>query len=280
MSPTTPTAHLCVGCGTQHAPSRELPASCAICDDDRQYVPPEGQRWTTLDALRGAHRNTITEVEPGLTSIRTERPFAIHHSAFLVQTDEGNVLWDPVALVDDATVDAIRLRGGAAAIAVSHPHFYTTMVEWSRMLGGVPVHLHAADAGWIQRPDPAIALWEGTPPRLPGGLTLVHTGGHFPGSQVLHWPDGAGGRGALFNGDEANVCADPRWLSFMHSFPNYVPLGAAVAERVAAALRPLAFDRIYGWRPERVVPVDARACLERSLARHVAALRGAAVTPA
>ena len=266
-------AHICVACGTQHAPSPAPPASCAVCEDDRQYVPPEGQRWTTLDALRAGHRNAITEVEPGLTSIRTERPFAIHHNTFLVQTGEGNVLWDPVALVDDATVEAIARRGGAAAIAVSHPHFYTTMVEWSRLLGDVPIHLHAADARWIQRPDPAILLWEGTPPRLPGGLALVHTGGHFPGSQVLHWPGGAGGKGALFNGDEANVCADPRWLSFMHSFPNYVPLGAAVAERVAAALRPLAFDRIRGWRPERVVPAGARDCLERSLARHVAAVR-------
>jgi glyoxylase-like metal-dependent hydrolase (beta-lactamase superfamily II) len=275
MSSTTARAYVCEACGSQHAPTREPPASCAICEDDRQYVPPGGQRWTTLEDLRAAHRNVMADIEPGLTSIRTEQPFAIHHSAFLVETDEGNVLWDPIALIDDATLGAIRGKGGVRAIAVSHPHFYTTMVEWSHLLGGVPIHIHAADAGWIQRPDPAIAPWEGTPPRLPGGLSLVHTGGHFAGSQVLHWPAGAGGQGAIFVGDEANVCADPRWVSFMHSFPNYIPLGPATAERVAAALRPLAFDRIYGWRPERVVPAGARECIERSLVRHLAAMRAA-----
>ena len=26
--------------------------------------------------------------------------------------------------------------GGIAAIAISHPHYYTSMVEWSRAFGG------------------------------------------------------------------------------------------------------------------------------------------------
>jgi hypothetical protein len=60
----------------------------------------------------------------------------------------------------------------------------------------------------------------------------------------------------------------------MHSFPNHVPLGAAAAERVVAALRPHRFDRLYGWRPGLVVAEGAHACLERSLERHVAALQG------
>jgi hypothetical protein len=250
------------------------PAGCAICLDDRQYVPPGGQRWTTLAELRRTHRNVLTPVEPGLTSIRTAPAFAIHHNGMLVETEDGCVVWDCNSLIDDETVAALGRRGEVKAIAVSHPHFYTAMVEWSRALGGVPIYLHAADARWIARPDPAIVLWGGTPPRLPGGLALVNTGGHFPGSQVLHWPAGAGGRGAVLVGDDPSVCADRRWVTFMHSFPNHIPLGAAAAERVAAALRPLAFDRLYGWRPELVIAEDAKACVERSLERHVGALAG------
>lgn len=190
----------------------------------------------------------------------------------------GSVLWDVNALADEPTAAAIRARGPVAAIAVSHPHFYTSMVEWSRLLGDVPIYLHAADARWIARPDPAIHLWEGAslplPVQPPGGLTLVHTGGHFPGSQSLLWPGGASGRGALFVGDDPSVCSDRRFVTFMHSFPNHIPLGPASAERVVAALRPHAFDRLYGWRPGLVIAEGAKACLERSLVRHRAALEG------
>jgi glyoxylase-like metal-dependent hydrolase (beta-lactamase superfamily II) len=33
-----------------------------------------------------------------------------------------------------------------------------------------------------------------------GGLTLLRLGGHFPGSTVLHWDKGAGGKGVLCTG--------------------------------------------------------------------------------
>lgn len=267
------TAYLCETCGTQHAPSLAPPPGCAICLDDRQYVPPHGQRWTTLAALRRQHRNLLCALEPGLTGLRTEAPFAIHHQGYLVDTGEGQVLWDANALADEDTAAAILRRGPVAALAYSHPHFYTSMVEWSRLLGA-PIYLHAADAAWIARPDPAITLWEGKSPRLPGGLTLVHTGGHFPGSQCLWWPGGAAGKGALFAGDDPSVCSDRRHVTFMHSFPNHVPLGPAAATRVAAALAACSFDRLYGWRPGLVIESGAAAAVERSLARHLAALRG------
>ncbi len=271
------TFYLCSACGTQLPGNTDGPPDrCAICDDERQYVPDgDGQRFTTLDELRGSHRNVFTVLEPGLTSIRTAPRFAIAQHALLVETPEGNVLWDCVSLIDDATLAAIRARGPVVAIAISHPHFYSTMVEWSHALGGVPIYVHANDRQWIQRPDPVVQPWDDLAPRLPGGLRLVHTGGHFAGSQVLLWPAGAGGRGALLAGDEPNVCTDVRWVTFMRSFPNYIPLGAVDAERVAAAVRPLAFDRIYGWNPERILRSDAKRSIERSVQRHVAALRGA-----
>src|SRR5512143_2614911 len=86
------TAFLCATCGTQFAPSAAPPASCPICTDERQYVPAEGQAWTSLDELRRAHRNLLAEEEPGLTAIQTAPTFSIGQRAFLIATPEGNVL--------------------------------------------------------------------------------------------------------------------------------------------------------------------------------------------
>jgi hypothetical protein len=265
-------AWICATCGVQWPPRAEPPARCAICDDERQYLGSQGQEWTTLAELQRTRRNELTEEEPGLVSIRTVPAFAIAQRALLVQTPEGNVLWDCVSLIDEATVEALGSRGGVSAIAISHPHFYATMVEWSRVLGGVPVWVHESDRRWIPRDDPAVRTWSGAPPPLPGGLQLVHVGGHFEGSQVLWWPAGAGGRGALLTGDLPNVCADRRWVAFMRSYPNFIPLSGSAVERVMSALAPLAFDRLYGWAPERVIHTDARRKLERSIARHLRAL--------
>jgi hypothetical protein len=268
--------HICAACGTQHpASAAGAPGRCPICDEERQYVPDgNGQQFTTLDELRRTHRNELVELEPGLTSIRSVPRFAIAQHALLIETPDGNVLWDCIPLIDDATIAEIRRRGPVVAIAISHPHFYSTMVEWSRALGGPPIYTHAADRHWILRPDPAVQPWRDTPPPLPGGLTLVHTGGHFAGSQSLLWPAGARGKGALLAGDEPNICSDARYVTFMRSFPNYIPLAASEAERVAAALRPYPFDRVYGWNPERILRHDAKRSIERSLDRHIRALRG------
>ena len=91
-----------------------------------------------------------------------------------------------IPLVDDAAVEAVRARGDVHAIAISHPHYYSGMVEWSEALGDVPVLLHEADREWIMRPDPRIELWSGDVKELGGGLTLLRLGGHYPGGTVLH----------------------------------------------------------------------------------------------
>lgn len=267
-------AYICTTCGVQFPVSERPPNRCPICEDERQHIGAQGQQWTTLGALRAGHRNVLTVEEPGLVSIRTEPTFAIGQGALLVETPEGNVLWDCISLIDDATVAAVRTRGRVSAIAISHPHFYTSMVEWSRALGGVPIHIHEQDQQWIMRPDPAVRLWSSARMPLPGGLALIHTGGHFEGSQVLLWPAGASGKGVLLVGDNPNVCADRRWVTFMRSFPNYIPLSGREAERVVTVLRPFAFDRVYGWTPDRVIRTEAKRSLERSLSRHLKALAG------
>src|SRR6266545_3218921 len=164
--------HVCVTCGVQYAPGPEPPDRCLVCEDGRQYVGWGGQRWTTLEALRAGHRNRIEELEPGLTGIGTEPAFAIGQHALLVQTPDGNVLWDCITLLDEATVDAVRARGGIAAIAISHPHYYSAMVEWSLEFGA-PVHLHEADRRWVMRPDPAVRFFAGDELALPGGLRAL-----------------------------------------------------------------------------------------------------------
>jgi hypothetical protein len=124
-------AFICSTCGTQYAPSDKPPASCPICEDERQYVPPPGQGWTTLDTLAKRNMNGWRELEPNLISITTFPAFGIGQRAQLLRTPQGNILWDCISLVDRATVEMINGLGGLKSIAISHPHYYTTMVEWS-----------------------------------------------------------------------------------------------------------------------------------------------------
>ena len=64
---------ICATCGVETADSASPPLTCAICEDERQWVPAEGQQWTTLEALRDrGTRVVITEVEPGLWGLRAE----------------------------------------------------------------------------------------------------------------------------------------------------------------------------------------------------------------
>ncbi len=263
---------LCVTCGTQFPESTQAPAHCPICEDERQFVGYGGQQWTTLAELRNGHRNEIVEQEPGLNSIETAPSFAVGERAFFLQAAGGNILWDCIALLDDATVAWIQQRGGLAAIAISHPHYYTTMVEWSRAFGGAPIFLHADDRQWVMRPDPSIQFWQGEQISPLAGVTLVRGGGHFPGGTMLHWPAGASGRGALLSGDIIQVVPDRRFVSFMYSYVNYVPLSAESVRRVAQTVEPLAFDRIYGAFANRTVAEDGKQVLARSVERYCKAI--------
>ena len=258
---------ICVTCGTQYAPG-PTPDACAICCDERQYVAATGQAWTTLSRLRRSHMACV-RMEGALLGIGIAPAFGIGQRALLVRTPAGNILWDCISLVDDALVTLIGALGGLAGIAISHPHYYTTCVEWSRAFGGVPVHLHAADREWIMRPDPAIVAWEGEMRPLLPGLTLVRAGGHYPGGTVLHWADGNGGAGALLSGDIVQVVADRQHVGFMRSYPNFIPLGAAAVSGIARRLSHLSFDAIYGAFWNLVIPTGGRAAFDRSVARHL-----------
>ena len=239
------TTYLCVTCGMQYPESAEPPARCPICEDDRQYVGWEGQRWTTPAELAAAHSPRIEPEGDELVGVGLEPAFAIGQRALLVPTPAGSVLWDCVPYLGDDMADRIEAHGRLAAIAISHPHYYTSMVDWAQRFD-VPVYLHVADREWVQRPDRRLRLWEGEELSIEGDLRLIRLGGHFAGGQVLHWPAGAGGAGALLTGDIVQVVQDRRWVSFMYSYPNLVPLPAAFVRSMVERLEPYAFECIYG----------------------------------
>lgn len=260
-------AFLCLACGTQFTPSPMPPGRCPICEDDRQPVRREGQAWTTLEELRSGHHNEIREVEPGLIGIGTSPRFAIGQRALLIQSDQGNVLWDCISVLDADTAERVRALGGIRHIAISHPHYYSSMVEWAHEFGAT-IHLPAADREWVMRPDPSITYWSGSVEPVPG-IKVIQTGGHFDGAAVLHW------NGALLTGDIIYVLPgrDPR-VSFMRSYPMLLPLPERLLDRLLAAIAGIEYDRIYGAWWESVIESNAQEVVRDSAALYRMWLRG------
>lgn len=257
---------ICVTCGVQYAAPRE---NCPICEDERQYVGWEGQRWTSLAELAATgHRAVVSEEGPGVVGVGTDPATAIGQRALLVRAGGGNVLWDMVTHVDEETVRRVRELGGVRAIAISHPHFYGSMVEWAHAFEA-PVYIHAKDRAWVARPDESVVFWEGETLELGDGLTLVNAGVHFEGGQVLHRSDGPYGPAALFSGDILQVVPDRRWVSFMYSYPNLIPERPGTVRRALSLLAPYDFDRVYGGWWKRVVRTDGAAAVRRSAERYL-----------
>jgi glyoxylase-like metal-dependent hydrolase (beta-lactamase superfamily II) len=265
-------AWICPTCGTQYEPSDAPAARCSICDEERQFVPPTGQQWTSSAQLRKSHMATFRR-EGELIGIGTSPSFGIGQRALLVRTRHGNVLWDCISLIDDAIVDIVNALGGVEAIAISHPHYYTTMVEWSAAFGGIPVYLHAADRRWIMRSAPCLQLWTEPTREILPGVTLIRVGGHFDGGTVLHWADGADGKGALLSGDLLQVTLDRKFVSFMWSYPNYIPLGEKAVRAIAKRLEGWRYDAIYGAFWDRVIAADGANVTQKSVARHIEILQ-------
>jgi hypothetical protein len=263
---------ICTTCGAQYAESDEPPAECNICTDERQFIGWTGQKWTTLTNLQESHRIVVRLEEAGLFGIGMEPSFAIGQRALLITRPEGNILWDCIPLIDDAVVEMVKGIGGISAIAISHPHYYTGMIEWSRAFD-CPIYLHVADRQWVMRPDSAIEFWDGENKELENGITLVRCGGHFEGGSVLHWPDGAGGNGVILSGDILQVVQDRRWVSFMYSYPNLIPLPVSTVRRIVDAVEPFELDRIYGAWWGKTVFTDAKVAIQRSAERYIRAIQ-------
>jgi len=258
---------ICAACGVQYADTETVPERCIICSDDRQYVKESGQRWTTLAELTAAgHQTRFEEIERGLHTIRIEPTVGIGQRTLLITTSDGNLLWDANGFIDEAGIERVRELGGIAAISASHPHMYGAMIEWSAAFGGAPVYVPEADKEWVTRPDPAVRFWSDQEKVLPE-VTLVQCGGHFRGSATAYWSAGAEGRGLMLAGDTVMVAQDRGWVSFMRSYPNYIPLSAKAVRLISARLQPYEFDRLYD-NFNGVAKTGAREAVARSAERY------------
>ena len=113
---------------------------------------------------------------------------------------------------------------------------------------------------------------EGDTYALGHGLTLIRVGGHFPGFQVLHSLEAEAGQGALFTGDQPQVCPDRRYVSFMYSYPNFIPLDPPSVRRIVSMLEPFSYAKLYGAWPNFVVQAKAKEIVRASAERYLRAL--------
>lgn len=262
---------ICATCGVEHA--HPLPDVCAICADERQYLPADGvQRWTTLEDLHNGRSMDVWEIEPGLFGLTTTPKVGIGHRPLLVQTPEGNLLWDPPGYINDEAIDRIRELGGIRWIASSHPHMYGVQLEWSTAFDGATVLANRQDSQWLVRVNESIELWDGTR-ELASGLKLIRVGGHFAGSAVAHW-QAADGVGVLLSSDTIFPVAAKGWVTFLRSYPNRLPLSAGTVERIADQVLALDFDRLYGNFHDQPITSDARQAVKQSAERHIAWVSG------
>jgi hypothetical protein len=265
--------YICKTCGVQYGKSEFEPDICVICSEERQYVNPSGQSWTTLDSMceSGEYKNEIVVDEEGLYSLTTKPAFAIGQTAYLVQSEGFNVLWDCITYLDATTIEHVKKLGGIQAIALSHPHYYSTQVEWAEAFLA-PIYIHEDDKEWVTRPSELIIFWTGDSLELHKGVVLHRLGGHFKGGSV-EWKEGNGQKGILLTGDIIQVAFDRQWVSFMYSYPNLIPLPASKVQELAQAAGRLKFDRLYNAF-HRIVEKNAGESVQKSAKRYVYALNG------
>ncbi|KAJ5126585.1 beta-lactamase-like protein [Penicillium atrosanguineum] len=269
MSFSTIDLLVCFTCGVQYDVSAGL-NSCKICDDPRQYVPPTGQSWTSLRSLQSAKENyrnvfTTDPFNPNLITIHTVPKLGIGQRAFLCLSGpaSGNVLWDCITYLDEETIRHVKSLGGIRAIVISHPHYFSTSVQWAEAFN-CDLFISAEDEQWVgNRGDgKRLKLWNGqTLPLLspdPNGaqgesdLMAIKTGGHFPGSSVLWWKSTK----KLFIADTIMIVPSGLYkvdrlpgtssFSFMWSYPNLIPLPPDEIHGIWKAIKDIHFEDTHG----------------------------------
>ncbi|CAK1363718.1 hypotheticalsprotein [Cercospora beticola] len=247
---------ICRACGTQFdVPADQPLKSCRICDDPRQYVPPQGQTWTSLASLHSSkeYKNQFQPFpnDPRLISISTTPKFGIGQRAILICTPSGNILWDLIAYLDQETVDFINSKAGLKAIVISHPHYYTTHLDWAKTFN-CPVYVSKEDEEWVCRKDGEgrRKLIENEVEEIVEGVKAIKVGGHFPGSLVLLW------EGMLFIADSFLITpsglyhvdrpAGTNSFVFMYSYPNMIPLPPPELQKMWQVLKKHDFESAHG----------------------------------
>jgi Metallo-beta-lactamase superfamily len=255
--------NICHTCGTRYAD--EAPQICAICTDDRQYVPATGQKWTSYDEMSQTRNIRFNKLLSNVYQLRVSPAFGIAQRAHLIISPGGNLLWDCLPFLDEATVAFIRAKGGLKGIAISHPHYYSLMAGWADTFD-CPIYLHQADSQWVMEQSDRIQFFEGDKQVLWDGMEIIHTGGHFAGSTILHAPD-MGDKGSVFVGDTLQVALSRQFISMMYSYPNIIPLPFSEINRISNIVMPLNFDSMYGAFEWQNIHTGAKEIFERSMKR-------------
>ncbi|MGA4719806.1 hypothetical protein [Fictibacillus nanhaiensis] len=266
--------YICETCGVQYEGSVNEPHSCKICEEERQYVSSKGQSWTTLESMveSGTYKTEVSMEEENLYRLQTSPSFGIGQTAYLVKGNGYNVLWDCVSYIDEHTIEVIQQLGGIDAIALSHPHYYSTQVEWAETFNAT-LYIHEDDKKWVTRMSERIVFWSGDTQELSEDIVLQRIGGHFKGGTILEWKEGNHQKGVLLCGDIVRIVADREWVSFMYSYPNFIPLPGDTVERISQRMEELTFNRIYDAF-NRVIKEGAAESVQRSAKRYVDALNG------
>lgn len=256
---------ICATCGTRY-PQNFTKKECVICLDDRQYIPEEGQEWTDSEKLHKEYCVKIGKVKENLYEFVSSPGFAIGQRALLVLSDKGNMLWDCMSVLDGPTIDFIAGKGGIAAIAISHPHYYGNMQKWAAVFD-CPIHLHKKDEKWIMEPSEKVRLWEGTEKTLWDGIKIINIGGHFPGSTILLVPQ-LSPKGTVLCGDTFFLSPSMEHFAVMYSYPNNIPLAISEIRKIKERMETVEFDSVHGFAGYQNLTGNAKRILIRSLDRY------------
>lgn len=256
---------ICSTCGTYY-PLHQHPALCTICSDERQYIPEGGQRWTLPSDLLCKHSVKLNKIKEYLYELEINPVFAIGQRALLVLTEKGNLLWDCIPLLDEMTIEFIRSKGGLAAIAFSHPHYYSNMNEWAETFN-CPVYIHENDREHIMMKGENIYCWNGQEMELWDGMKLHCIGGHFAGSSILQVPF-LSVKGAIICGDTLFLSPNKKHFSVFHSSPNRMPLPLKEVKRIGERMDKISFDSFYGYIKTQNLETNVKEIFIRSMERY------------
>lgn len=256
---------LCATCGTQYPQNIEVEI-CSICAEERQYIPLQGQVWTTPAALTKTHQTRIQEVRENLYEIRIEPKFAIGQRAFVVISESGNFLWDCIPLLDENVQSFIKSKGGLKGIGISHPHYYSNMKHWAQTFN-CPIFIHEKDEEYIVDKSKHIELWSGNEKNLWDDLQLINLGGHFDGGSVLMIQNMTE-TGVMLCGDILQISLSRKFIAMMYSYPNNIPLPLSEVGRIRDRLKDLSFDTLYGAFPYQNLEKDVQTILQSSIERY------------
>jgi glyoxylase-like metal-dependent hydrolase (beta-lactamase superfamily II) len=256
---------VCGTCGTHYpSPSHEI---CEICNDDRQYIPEGGQVWTTHDQLLKNNSVRILKLHEKVYELQIKPTFGIGQRTLLILSEQGNILWDCIPLLNEPTIDFINSKGGLKAIAFSHPHYYSNMNDWAEAFN-CPIYIHHTDEQWIINKGKHITLWNGAEKTLWHGMKIMNIGGHFPGSSILHVPF-LSEDGAIFCGDTLTIAPSKKHIAVMYSYPNRIPLPLKEMERIKKRLETIPFDKMYGFYSDQNLLGNVKEVIKKSFARYV-----------